>query len=585
MKLKPLEQFRISRFDIFALVVSLSLLLLSQLVTANTQYLTYDNSTKQLTLTYDSLNRILKNNGSGVNITYTYDKQYNGTLSNITVGSSKYNYEYDNRLRVTREVRVIDGIQFEKKNYYDSMDRLVAQVFKPGQTINYTYNDQNKLSALLGFINSTSYDAFDNVLNRNYANSPNTQFTYDSKNERLTEIKTGSIQQLDYSYDKVGNVLAINDVANSRSYSMIYDFLDRLVNVTINNDTYGYVYNSIGNIMKMVRSTWSTNFAYGNNPVHAPSKIIPGNWANSTLFISSINPFVGDRINISCLIRDANTSVSIPNYKVSIYIDNNLTASNSSDASGWFNRSWVVTGGTHTIRCEIQDDLNKHYHNSSNAVMTLTPLIRGKIAFLCYSTTCSVGDESYIITWLKNKGWNVTSKIYSNWKETDFMNYDLIVCNDENYACRIDSTKAAYKVHKNNSKGIVEMSGTTMAKAAYYLGYIKQYSIGYLSKKNITVVASDPITNGYYGDVSILSTSHSMAKVPISSLNSSAVNLANLDSSNSGLFKVNQNGNQGRFAWLGWFYTSYPSDLTVDGEKILMRTLNWAQCGNASGCV
>jgi hypothetical protein len=572
------------KFIIVLLIVT-NVILSSHISVAQIQNLSYDNSSNQINITCDSLNRILTKNTKGYNTNFIYDKQYNGTLTNVTSGNVTYNYEYDSRLRITREIRVIDGIKFEKRSYYDSMDRLVSQVFSPGKTINYTYNDQGGVSSLFGYITSTTYDAFGNILTRNYANNLNTQFTYDSKNERLTQIKTSNLQQLNYSYDKVGNVISIKDIANNMVYSMVYDFLDRLVNVTINNDTYGYVYNSIGNILKITRGDWITYFAYGKNPVHAPSKIIPGNWVNSTLSINPTKPFIADRTIISCLVRDANTSKVMPNYKASIYIDNNLTISNTSDSKGFVNTTWNAINETHNISCQVGDDL--HYSSSYNDTIKVTPAIRGNISFLCGTSTNScTSKENEMISWLKQKGWNVTSKRYSNWSEAELNNYDFIVCVDETYACKIDSTTVAYKVHKNNSKPIVELSDSAYAKAAYYLGYVNtSYTTGLDYQRYINITSNDAITSGYTGKVDVVSQINNLLKVDMRRLNTSVINLAILKPGYSGLFKVNQSGKQGRFVWLGWLYAAHTYELNEIGTTILMRALNWAKCGNAYACV
>ncbi|MBI2547050.1 MAG: hypothetical protein HYW23_01230 [Candidatus Aenigmarchaeota archaeon] len=249
---------------------------IAQLTLASTQDLAYDSASKQVNITYDSLNRILTKNTSTVNINYTYDNQYQGTLTNISFGNSTYKYQYDDKLRLTNETKVIDGIAFERDIYYDSMDRIVKQKFTPGQDLNYSYNNQSKTNKIAGFINTTFQNAFDNPLNRTYSNNRLAEFSYDNKG-RTTQIKTGSLQNLNYLYDAVGNILSINDTANNRLYAMSYDFLDRLANANASNINYVYSYSPLGNILKIVRDNANTTkFVYGSNPTHAPSRIVTG---------------------------------------------------------------------------------------------------------------------------------------------------------------------------------------------------------------------------------------------------------------------------------------------------------------------
>ncbi len=260
-----------TKLFLFAMIV---FALIPQLAIAATQDLTYDNPTNQVNITYDALNRIVTKNSTGISINYTYDEQHQGTLTNVTFGNDTVKYEYNDKLRLITEIRIIDGIQFEKRYVYDSMDR-VLEINLTGQEIEYYYNNQSKVNKITNYITNTFYDAFDKMLNRTYANTRITEQTYNETNSRLQQIKTGAIQNINYTYDSVGNIVLINDTANNRTYRMAYDFLDRLVNVSIAGNTWLYSYNPIGNILKIVRdSANTTKFVYGSYPVHAPSQIV-----------------------------------------------------------------------------------------------------------------------------------------------------------------------------------------------------------------------------------------------------------------------------------------------------------------------
>ncbi len=256
--------------------ILISLVFIPYLAAASTQDLTYDNPTNQVNITYDYLNRISTKNSTNADINYSYDDQYQGTLTNITFGNDTIKYQYDDKLRLTKEIRIIDGIQFEKIFAYDSMDRLV-ETNVAGKEIEFYYNNQSRVNKISNYITSAFYDAFDKLLNRTYASTKVTEYVYNDSNSRLQQIKTDAIQNLNYSYDAVGNVILINDTANNRTYRMSYDYLDRLVNVSIGGNTWSYAYNSIGNILKIVRDNVNTTkFVYKINPVHAPLQVITG---------------------------------------------------------------------------------------------------------------------------------------------------------------------------------------------------------------------------------------------------------------------------------------------------------------------
>lgn len=235
----------------------------------------YDFTENTVNMTYDSLNRIRSKSVLNTTFDYSYDDQYFGTLANITADNFTVRYEYDDKLRVIKETKNIDGITFEKKYDYDSMDRVVRIELNPGTPVPYKYNNQGRISRIYPYVENTTHNAFDSPLNRTYTNNKTTEFSYDSENARLTRIKTDATQDIQFEYDNVGNVLKINDIANNRIYEMSYDYLDRLINATIDSAPYIYSYNEIGNILSIVRNhTNFTTFEYGLKPVHAPKYVV-----------------------------------------------------------------------------------------------------------------------------------------------------------------------------------------------------------------------------------------------------------------------------------------------------------------------
>jgi YD repeat-containing protein len=254
-----------------------------------------------------------------VNASYVYDGQYYGTLTNVTAGSDSYKYEYDDRLRVVREVRTIDGIDFEKRSYYDSMGRLVKEMFSPGGNISYYYDAQGKIDRILNYVDNESYNAFGTPSNRTYANAKLTEFTYDSQNGRLTQIKTGTAQQLDYSYDAAGNVMSINDTVNGRMQTMAYDFLDRLTNATLAGFSYVYSYDPTGNMIRIVKdNTNVTKFVYDGPQAHAASEILTGIFGADVRNVSDIYGFDRMRIVGFEVANEKNASITNANWTIDI---------------------------------------------------------------------------------------------------------------------------------------------------------------------------------------------------------------------------------------------------------------------------
>ncbi len=190
-----------------------------------------DSRNKPITLTYDALNRVIIKNSSDVNITFGYDQQYQGTLSNISMRTVNMTYKYDQRLRTTKETKIINGLTFETKFFYDSQNRVIS---KEGLSeLDFIYNLQGKVQQIPNYIPEANYNAFGSILNRTYANTLIQNFSYNAQNNRLTTIRIPSVQNLAYTYDSVGNILTITDAQNNRDHTLTYDTWARPIHLRL----------------------------------------------------------------------------------------------------------------------------------------------------------------------------------------------------------------------------------------------------------------------------------------------------------------------------------------------------------------
>lgn len=446
------------KLSLFGIVL---FLLIVQISLASTQDLTYDSATKQVNITYDSLNRILTKNTSSVSINYTYDDRYQGTLTNISFDNSTYKYDYDDKLRLTKETKIIDGVAFERRLYYDSMDRIVKQTFTPGTDLNYTYNNQSKINKIIGLVTSTFHNAFDNPLNRTYNNNRVTEFSYDNKG-RITEIKTGSLQNLSYSYDAVGNIIRINDSANGRLYKMSYDYLDRLINTSIGGINYVYSYNEIGNILKMVRDNVNTTkFVYGTNPVHAPSKIVTNDAGIDVSKLRELYSNTKQRIISFFLANEKNSTITNANWTVN-FEDNNKINSTVAFSLTTNETIWVITGynyssgGTYRINItgmsatssiDFENVSIKFGINAPSLLALSRNITRTMFDFRIFNDMSSASQ---------NVSWSCSEGISSNENFTLAGNETIIILVDHNYSSSGGKTFScsASSVDGNDGKAV-----------------------------------------------------------------------------------------------------------------------------------
>ncbi len=234
---------------------------------------------KVITMQYDTLNRITKKTADGKSNTFTYDQNKIGALSKVTTPTLTTEYQYDNRLRLINEKKIIDGTTFENAYEYDALDR-VTKVKSGGQDFTYTFNEQGKEDkiSLSGteVIKNFNYNQYGQVTERQYKNNLNTLQNYNSQNFRLSSITTSTLQDLSFGYDAVGNVLTIKDKANAQDYTMTYDDLDRLKSATKTGTklfTISYNYNSIGNMLDFTQDGEKYLFSYSGKPVHSPQSL------------------------------------------------------------------------------------------------------------------------------------------------------------------------------------------------------------------------------------------------------------------------------------------------------------------------
>jgi protein-tyrosine-phosphatase len=211
---------------------------------------------------------------------------------------------------------------------------------------------------------------------------------------------------------------------------------------------------------------------------------------------------------------------------------------------------------------------------------TLPPGTEGNIAFVCKDANCNTGNEKSVMFMLRLQSWNVTAKQKEAWTETDISNYDIIACTDESKACALSFNSLLYNQHTNERKPFLEIPYSKSVIAAYNFGYTSSKKT--TSEKQVPFVNStDYLLDGYSGSMSLVRNAENYMAISKSYLNQESKAL--LDSKNgqsSVMFKVKEAEDHGRYAYIGWMYSS--SYLTTDGKELLNRTLKWLKGGDAA---
>jgi RHS repeat-associated protein len=232
-----------------------------------------DAKGQALDFQYDALNRLVTKKSGGVTLAnYIYDEAGKsnciGRLSKVIDQNSATEFFYDNLGREIGSTKTIDADSYTVERTYDALGRLISLKYPDGEIVNYTYNRAGGIEKVIGnktYVSNINYTASGQVNLISYGNNTHTDYTYNPFTLRLESLKSndGALQDLQYQFDNVGNVLKITDSRYTSTQAFTYDSLDRLISAT--GQSYGakaYKYDSIGNMTEKEGVT----FAYGAGP-------------------------------------------------------------------------------------------------------------------------------------------------------------------------------------------------------------------------------------------------------------------------------------------------------------------------------
>jgi YD repeat-containing protein len=223
--------------------------------------------------------------GANYTVWYTYDSTVGGNKgtgrrTGMSDPSGSTAWTYDGRGRVTGSLQTITGGGSYTTTWtYNSADLPVTMTYPSGETVSFDYNAQLLQEGLSGeatYLQNALYDEAGRLTSRPLNGGTLTQsYTYYGWTEtldgvgqggRLEQILTSGLQNLQYTYDAVGNITEQQDIQNNETMNYSYDSLDRLTGVSgaINES---YTYDPIsGNLS----SKGGAGLAYGDaNHVHA----------------------------------------------------------------------------------------------------------------------------------------------------------------------------------------------------------------------------------------------------------------------------------------------------------------------------
>ena len=229
-----------------------------------------DGKNQTINFAYDNLNRVIQKTYVGsmaAPVVYTYDEALSenpkGRTTTVADASGSTQFSYDERGRTKSTTKTIDGTSYTILTGYDSRDR-VKSITYPGsspETVSYVYDAAGNLTNVHSSVSPdyavyTGFNALGQAGEVQYGNGVYTTYTYDITSTRLTNLTTvgtAPLQNLNYTYDNVGNIETLADAMDStKTQTFQYDELDRLIQA--DSSSYGtsptivFSYDAIGNI-------------------------------------------------------------------------------------------------------------------------------------------------------------------------------------------------------------------------------------------------------------------------------------------------------------------------------------------------
>jgi len=199
-------------------------------------------------------------------------------------------YDYLGRV-VSTDKYIMGKGSFVSRVSYDAYSRPSQVTYPNGYSINnhYSYGILDKVTGSDGKVHYTinQLSAYGQVVDATYGNAIRTVKGYNDAGA-ITSIRSGTnghfytadTQNLQYTYDKLGNVLtrddySIKDKEIKEQYS--YDKMNRLTSVTmdtdvarVTRDTIDYEYDAIGN---MIKQSGLGDYTYYTNKPHAVKSV------------------------------------------------------------------------------------------------------------------------------------------------------------------------------------------------------------------------------------------------------------------------------------------------------------------------
>ncbi len=209
------------------------------------------------------------------------------------------------------------------------------------------------------------------------------------------------------------------------------------------------------------------------------------------------------------------------------------------------------------------------YFNSTNeTVVKVVMKPTRRVALACDS--CNSEQVVDLEEFLVENGVEVVKKPMGSWRRQELRDFPLVIC--RSYSCNLFRGGSLYKAHKYDKVPFLEVPYSTVAKAAYVFGYVSWYDAQKTRTKTFEV--STNFLNLTEGSYLTLYNSNQLSSVIQDSRVNEGYSVLE-DEKGSCLLVVNESTYHGRYAFVGWLYSSTTDELSEESKKLLLGIVDW----------
>lgn len=218
--------------------------------------------------TYDHLNRLTSMSypGSTPSVSFTYDKNDKIRTANSSIANRSYGYDHNGNL--ISETLTIDGNTLAASYTYNGNDHLSSLTYPlSGLVINYLPDADGRPTQVSGFVNNVEYWPSGLLKEIEYANGTTSSYDQDIRlwpsSFKTEKAGTSIYMDSSYTYDEKGNLIGVNDTADSSFDRVIgYDALDRVTSASGTWGPLAITYSGVGNILSQTLSAGVMDYSY-----------------------------------------------------------------------------------------------------------------------------------------------------------------------------------------------------------------------------------------------------------------------------------------------------------------------------------